>query len=194
MTEEEREVAKEEGKIYVNGDLAFMKDDPGRQTIGSFHPLTSDDWTEMAYIGNTEELCHKICEEDLDFVENWCKQNGDSRDSIDRRDHTGRTLLHLAAQSSTPEILKCLVDHGARIVARLVDGTTAIHIASARGNVEMVKTLLERSEENEAAEDEKQDLEKSMKPAVSSSQITATFRTRLCHSVGACSVTISRCP
>jgi len=36
-------VAVEENKIYVSGDLRFMKDDPGRQTIGSFNPLTNDD-------------------------------------------------------------------------------------------------------------------------------------------------------
>ena len=107
-----------------------MKDDPGRQTIGSFNPLTDDDWTDMAYIGKTQELCQKICDGDIDFVEAWCQSNPDS---IDRRDHTGRTPLHLAAQSSTPEVLDCLVDHGARIVARLVDGMTALHIAAARG-------------------------------------------------------------
>ncbi|KAL8671281.1 MAG: hypothetical protein Q9168_004221 [Polycauliona sp. 1 TL-2023] len=45
-TDEEREVAEEEIKIYVSGELSFMKDDPGRQAIGSFHPLNDDDWTE----------------------------------------------------------------------------------------------------------------------------------------------------
>jgi hypothetical protein len=152
VTDEERTIAEEETKIYVYGDLVFMKDDPGRQTIGSFHPLTDDDWTDMAYIGNTQELCENISDGNLDFVEVWCDKN---RDSIDRRDHTGRTPLHLAAQCSTPEILKCLVDHGARIVARLVDGMTALHIAAARGSVEMVSTLLEQSEENEDLEDER---------------------------------------
>ena len=129
-TDEEHEIAEEERKIYISGDLVFLKDDPGRQTIGSFNPLTDNDWTGMAYIGNTQELCQKICDGDIDFVEAWCKSNPDS---IDRRDHTGRTPLHVAAQSSTPEVLECLVDHGARIVARLVDGMTALHIAAARG-------------------------------------------------------------
>ena len=139
------------------GDLVFMKDDPGRQTIGSFNPLTDDDWTDIAYIGNTQELCQKICDGDLDFVESWCERNPES---VDRRDHTGRTPLHIAAQCSTPEILECLVDHGARIVARLVDGMTALHIAAARGSVEMVNTLLEQSEENEAEEAEKEEKKK----------------------------------
>ncbi len=153
-TDEERVVAEEERKIYISGDITFMKDDPGRQTIGSFNPLNDDDWTDMAYVGNTQELCQKICDGDIDFVDNWCARNPKL---IDRRDHTGRTPLHIAAQCSTPDILKCLVIHGARIVARLVDGLTALHIAAARGEAQMVTTLLEKSEENEARESEKEE-------------------------------------
>lgn len=33
-TAEEKEVAEEEGKIYVSGKVSFMKDDPGRQVLG----------------------------------------------------------------------------------------------------------------------------------------------------------------
>lgn len=145
-TAEEHETAAVENKIYVSGDVEFMKDDPGRQMIGSFNPLTSENWTEMGYVGNTTELCQKICDGDLEYVKEWCRAPSSS---LDRRDHTGRTPLHLATQSSTPEIVRCLVDHGARIVARLVDGTTALHIAAARGNAAMVEVLLEKSEANE---------------------------------------------
>ncbi|KAL8943907.1 MAG: hypothetical protein Q9216_000801 [Gyalolechia sp. 2 TL-2023] len=159
-TGEERKVAEEESKIYVYGDLEFMKDDPGRQAIGSFRPLTDADWTDMAYVGRTQELCQRICDGDIAFVARWCKKNADS---VNQRDHTGRTPLHLAAQSSTPEILKCLIDNGARIVSRLVDGLTALHIASARGSTEMVTILLERSEENEAEEADREERRKAEK-------------------------------
>lgn len=159
-TDDERRAAEEESKIYISGDLVFRKDDPGRQTIGSFNPLTDDDWTDMAYIGNTQELCKNICEGNFDFVQQWCERNPDS---MDNRDHTGRTPLHLAVQCSTPDIVECLVDHGSRIVARLVDGMTALHLAAARGSVEMVTTLLEQSEENEAIEAEKEDMKKDSK-------------------------------
>ncbi|KAL8970120.1 MAG: hypothetical protein Q9197_003977 [Variospora fuerteventurae] len=165
-TDEERKVAEVERKIYVAGDVEFMKDDPGRQAIGSFNPLTGDDWTGMAYIGNTQELCQRIADGDVTFVDNWCKKNPDG---VDRRDHTGRTPLHLAAQSSTPQVLKCLVENGARIVARLVDGMTALHLASARGNVDMVIALLEKSEANEAEEAEKEDRKKANKASSSQS-------------------------
>lgn len=44
-TPEEEDVAEEEQKIYVSGTIGFIKDDPGRQAIGSFNPITDDDWT-----------------------------------------------------------------------------------------------------------------------------------------------------
>jgi hypothetical protein len=28
----------------LSGKVTFIKDDPGRQMIGSFNPLTEDDW------------------------------------------------------------------------------------------------------------------------------------------------------
>ncbi len=175
-TEEERDVAEEESKIYVSRDVEFKKDDPGRQAIGSFNPLTDDDWTDMAYIGNTQELCQKICDGDASFVAEWCKKNPHD---VDRRDHTGRTPLHLAAQCSTPEVLECLVENGARIVARLVDGMTALHIASARGNVDMVTILLERSEENEEDEAKKEDRKKAERKARSQSAEKGTGNTEI---------------
>ncbi|MCJ1245260.1 hypothetical protein MMC30_002463 [Trapelia coarctata] len=159
-SDEEREVAAEESKVYVSGDLEFMKDDPGRQTIGSFNPLTNDDWTDMAYVGNTGELCQAICDRDVEYVRKWCTLEGSS---LDRRDHTGRTPLQLAVQCSSIEVVRCLIDNGARIVARLVDGMTALHIAAWRGQADMVEALLEKSEANEEEEAEREELTKKVK-------------------------------
>ncbi|KAK5014320.1 hypothetical protein LTR39_003212, partial [Cryomyces antarcticus] len=157
VTVEEEEVAEEERKIYVSGNVEFIKDNPGRQAIGSFNPITDDDWTEMAYVGNTARLCQAIVDGDLNHVQRWCAQDGSDPN---RRDYTGRTPLHLAVMSSTPEIVQCLIDHGARLVARLVDGKTALHLAAMRGNVPMLKAILHKSEENEEEEVRKEDLRK----------------------------------
>lgn len=154
VTDEDSAAAEEESKIFISGDISFLKDDPGRQEIGSFHPITDDDWTEMAYVGNTSRLCQAIVDGDLEHVEDWCQQEGAD---VNRRDHTGRTPLHLAAMSSTPEIVQCLINHGARLVARLVDGFTALHIAARRGNTAMITALLEKSEANEEEEIRKED-------------------------------------
>ncbi|KAF2964674.1 hypothetical protein GQX73_g8909 [Xylaria multiplex] len=154
QTPEEIEIAEKESEIYVSGKATFRIDDPGRQQIGSFNPLTEDDWTEMAYVGNTARLCQAIVDEDLEHVEDWLSQEGADPNT---RDYTGRTPLHLAVISSTPAIVKCLVDHGARLVARIADGRTPLHLAAARGSAEMVKILLEKSNANEEEEEEKQD-------------------------------------
>ncbi|KAE8375542.1 ankyrin repeat-containing domain protein [Aspergillus bertholletiae] len=157
ITPEEKEVAEQESKHYISGHISFIKDDPGRQEIGSFNPITDTDWTEMAYVGNTEHLCQAIVDHDLTAVKEWLSQSERDPNS---RDYTGRTPLHLACMASTPEIVQCLVDHGARLISRLADGRTALHIAAARGNVEMIKILLHKSETNEAEEDQRQELRK----------------------------------
>ncbi|KAJ5106901.1 hypothetical protein N7456_003576 [Penicillium angulare] len=153
-TDEEIEVAAEEGKIYISGDLTFIKDDPGRQEIGSFNPITETDWTEMAYIGHTERLCQAIVSGDLEAVNGFLS---DESSNPDRRDYTGRTPLQLACMCSTPEVVQCLVDKGARLIARMADGKTALHLAASRGSVEIIRILLTKSNENEEEEAKKQE-------------------------------------
>ncbi|UNI14911.1 hypothetical protein JDV02_001490 [Purpureocillium takamizusanense] len=153
VSPEEIEVAGKEAEIYISGKVSFLIDDPGRQQIGSFNPLTEQDWTDMAYVGNTARLCQSIVDGDIDDVLNWLSQEDADPN---KRDYTGRTPLQLAVMTSTPEIVKCLVDHGARLTARLADGRTALHLAAARGQTEMIKILMEKSIENEEAEEERQ--------------------------------------
>lgn len=162
VTQEEKEVAEKESKIYISGKISFMKDDPGRQEIGSFNPLTDDDWTEMAYVGNTARLCQAIVDGDAERVKEWLAQEGADPNV---RDYTGRTPLHLAVMSSTPEIVQILVDAGARLVARIADGRTALHLAAERGDVQFVKILMDKSLEHEAEEDEKQEQKRKAKAA-----------------------------
>lgn len=152
QTDEELEVGAEEAKTYISGRITFLKDDPGRQEIGSFNPLTDDDWTEQAFVGNTARLCQAIVDGDLEHVQDWCSQEGVD---VNRRDYCGRTPLHLATSVSTPEVVECLVEHGARITARLFDGKTALHIASGRGSVRMIEILMSRSIANEEEEEDR---------------------------------------
>lgn len=154
ITPEDEEIAEVEHRIYVSGNLTFIKDDPGRQAIGSFHPLTDDDWTEMAYVGNTARLCQAIVDGDAEHVQDWLNQEGADPNE---RDYTGRTPLQLAVMSSTPEIVQILIDAGARIVARMVDGRTALHLAAMRGESAIVKAILVKSEANEEEEAKKEE-------------------------------------
>lgn len=75
-TDEEIQVAEEESKNNVSGELKFIMDDPGRQEIGSFNPITDDEWTTMAYVGDTARLCQAIVDGDLEHVQDWCSQEG----------------------------------------------------------------------------------------------------------------------
>ncbi|KAJ5690610.1 hypothetical protein N7462_005002 [Penicillium macrosclerotiorum] len=152
VTEEEQKIAEEESKTFISGSVTFIKDDPGRQEIGSFNPITETDWTAMAYTGRTELLCQAIVSHDLEAVKKFFTQ---CTWDPDRRDYTGRTPLQLACISSTPEIVQFLVDQGARLIARMADGKTALHLAAARGNAEIVRILLKKSNENEEEEHQK---------------------------------------
>lgn len=165
-TDEDLAAYEEESKIYISGDISFLKDDPGRQAIGSFNPITDEDWTEMAYIGNTTRLCQAIVDHDLEAVTDWF--SSPEVVDVNRRDHTGRTPLHLATMCSTPEIVRCLIEHGARLVSRLYHGMTALHIAAHRGEVHMVKDLLDKSEANEEEESLKEAARKEARRAAAS--------------------------
>ncbi|KMP01227.1 hypothetical protein CIRG_01367 [Coccidioides immitis RMSCC 2394] len=151
-TEEEIEIAEEESRRFVSGKIQFMKDDPGRQAIGSFNPITDSDWTEMAYIGDTARLCQAIVDGDLECVKKCCAREDFN---VDQRDHTGRMPLHLAVMCGTPEIVQYLVDRGAKLVARVAGGSTVLHMAAARGNPEILRTILRKSEANKAEHSEK---------------------------------------
>jgi hypothetical protein len=83
VTPEEHDIAEVEAKIYVSGNISFIKDDPGRQAIGSFNPITDDDWTEMAYVGNTARLCQAIIDGDQEHVEDWLSQEGSDPNTRD---------------------------------------------------------------------------------------------------------------
>jgi ankyrin repeat protein len=67
--------------------------------------------------------------------------------------------------SSSPVIVRILIARGARLVARLADGRTALHLAAARGNVEIVKMILDKSEQNEEEEAAKEDARKQARMA-----------------------------
>lgn len=111
----------------------------------------------MAYVGNTERLCQAIVDHNLKEVKSWLEQKTSDSNT---RDYTGRTPLQLACMTSTPGIVQCLVDHGARLISRLADGRTALHLAASRGDAQIVRILLLKSEQNEEDEAKKEELRK----------------------------------
>ncbi|XP_065839881.1 transient receptor potential cation channel subfamily A member 1-like isoform X2 [Oscarella lobularis] len=57
------------------------------------------------------------------------------------------TVLHLGVESSAPEVVEFLLAKPVKIDARKLDGSTALHLACANGQLEIVKLLINYSKE-----------------------------------------------
>jgi len=138
-----------------------MTDDPGRQLLtGSFHPIDTGEWAVQVYLGATEKLFKAIADNDRETVGDILHSEGTD---LRVRDHVGRTCLHLALLARRPDIALGLIDAGARITSRLVDGRTALHLAAQHGLDDVVTKLLGRSRANEQAEEAKKAAEERAK-------------------------------
>ncbi|KAH9034042.1 hypothetical protein EDB83DRAFT_2296416 [Lactarius deliciosus] len=160
--EDEHNLQDKEDKSYVRGRIAFIKEDPGRQSIsGSFNPIDEGEWSETAYIQATAKFFGAISKNDVLAV----KQMIEDGENLNRRDHVGRTPLHVAILSNSVEVGCVLIDAGARMTARLVGGRTSLHLAAQMGHVSLVKTMLERSAYNkENVEVERRKVEEAADP------------------------------
>ncbi|KAF8335572.1 ankyrin repeat protein [Amanita rubescens] len=144
----ERELQTKEDEVYIHGRIAFMQENPGRQIItGSFNPIDVGEWSAQVYIGPTERLFAAIAAHDRSTVVDMIKEGVD----VNRRDHVGRSPLHFAIFCNATEIACDVVDAGARMTARLVDGRTSLHLAIQHDQVTIVRKLLERSAQNQEA-------------------------------------------
>jgi ankyrin repeat protein len=128
-----------------------MQEDPGRQMMtGSFHPIDEGEWSIQAYLGPVEKLFRAVGEGDLETVRDIVEGGFD----LQRRDHVGRTALHLAIIAKYETISSYLIDSGARITARLVDGRTSLHLAAQLGLKDIASKLIDKSKQNERKAEE----------------------------------------
>jgi ankyrin repeat protein len=97
---------------------------------------------------NTERLCQAIVSSDLKAVQEILDQE---ETNVNHRHCSKRTPLHIACQTSSPEVVQLLVDHGAKIAARMEDGKTALHLAAAQGKTEIIRILRAKSDLNKEA-------------------------------------------
>ncbi|KAG8950958.1 hypothetical protein FRC04_007022 [Tulasnella sp. 424] len=169
-TDEEKEIFEKEQEQFITGRVAFMQENPGRQSItGSFHPIDSGEWSEQAYLKPLAILFSHIASHNRAACNDFLKRNADA---IKTRDHLGRTPLQMALLCTSEDICLDLIEQGARMTSRLVDGRCSLHLAAQMGMLKVIKALLEKSEKNklekEAKEKEtkekgKQDKEVAMK-------------------------------
>jgi ankyrin repeat protein len=91
-------------------------------------------------------------------VKDTTSNDADNRNaiSLQHRDHVGRTALHLAILVQDTEIAKLLIDEGCRMIARMVDGRTALHMAAQYGLDEVINKMYEKSRENKGEVERKE--------------------------------------
>jgi len=138
----------------VRGRVSWLVDNPGRQQIGSFHPITEGDWTEGAFLASgAEELLAKCVAGDVAGVSSMLEGCDEQR--LTARDFLGRTVLHVAILANQPLVCKALLSHHAAgtdfLQARLADGRQALHLAAMRGHVDILHLLLQKRRELQAA-------------------------------------------
>ncbi|GLB33192.1 putative ankyrin repeats (3 copies) containing protein [Lyophyllum shimeji] len=145
---DERALQEEEDKSHLSGRIAFIEEDPGRQSMsGSFNPIDVGEWSAQVYIGETEHFFAAIIAQDREAIAKMIKNGLD----VNRRDHVGRTALHLAIITGAADIACDLIEAGARMTARLVDGRSALHLAAQFDQPTVIRKLFERSAMNKAA-------------------------------------------
>ncbi|KAI8049744.1 ankyrin repeat-containing domain protein [Syncephalis plumigaleata] len=180
---EDEQPTPNEMDAYVQGVIEFIKDDPGRQAIGSFHPITEGDWSAGAYIDQPQlDLCYAAFNNDLAAAKRiianaQAEEAASAKESeattttaatanvitvatapacVNTRDSVGRTPLQLAVIGGHVEMATLLIDHGAEICARVADGRTVLHLAAQQGHVPLIKLLLARSQLNEKIKEERE--------------------------------------
>lgn len=124
---------------------------------GSFNPIDEGEWGEQAYIHPTVLLFQAIAKHDRAAVQRLLNDE-EAGVYLHRRDHVGRTALHVAILVKAEEIAEDLIDAGARITARLADGRAPLHLAAQYNLPRVINKLVERSKKNQF------DLENPKKP------------------------------
>lgn len=123
---------------------------------GSFNPIDVGEWSEQAYLGATERFFSAIALSDRESVKRMIAAN---EVAVNRRDHVGRTALHVAILCGASDICSDLIEARARMAARIVDGRTALHLAAQTYLPDVVEELLAKSRENEAKAKEAEEAE-----------------------------------
>ena len=134
-------VDRESLECFVSGPLSFIVDDPGRQTIGSFHPITDGDWCDGAYLSkDAEQLMQAANSNDVDAIRELVKGGV----SVNTTDSLGRTALHIATLSNQRAAAEALLELGADATVHMKDGRNIVHIAAEYGYLELLQLFLQK--------------------------------------------------
>ncbi len=128
-------------KHHVRGPVSWIKDNPGRQMIGSFNPITEGDWMEGAMLSeHVQELIALACSGNAASLREFIAAH--PQGDISARDRVGRTALLVSVMIGSTECVQLCLDRGAKVDERLPDGRNALHIAAAYGWRDVAALLL----------------------------------------------------
>ncbi len=99
----------------------------------------------MAVFGITYCVNREIREE-LEVL-NFLLSNSNSPNLINSRDHEGKTPLHMAVSANHKETIRVLLEYRASLLEFRKGGYTVFHDAVDKGNLDIVKLLLDNSDE-----------------------------------------------
>ena len=102
---------------------------------------------------NNETILHKATKRKQDPLEIVKVILSINSNLIDIQNHDGFTALHYALNLKRSETAKILLESGAKIYLTTKDKHTAIHFASARNEVEIIKFILKEYNELKEAEE-----------------------------------------
>eukprot|EP01063_Lacrimia_lanifica_P029654 TRINITY_DN4571_c0_g2_i2.p1 TRINITY_DN4571_c0_g2~~TRINITY_DN4571_c0_g2_i2.p1 ORF type:complete len:1958 (+),score=649.53 TRINITY_DN4571_c0_g2_i2:78-5951(+) len=124
------DVPEEKLRPYVRGVMTWLQDDPGRQQIGSFNPITTGDWEAGAYcLPETVNLFVAVNRNDAPAVAAALKGKGKRNPFL--RDFLGRSPLHLAVMAGAADVARVLLKKRLTDPAlRLPDGRNALHLCA----------------------------------------------------------------
>ncbi|KAI9597685.1 ankyrin repeat-containing domain protein [Syncephalis fuscata] len=139
---EEDKPHQNELDIYVQGTISFIKDDPGRQAIGSFHPITDGDWSAEAYIKQPcNDLCAAASNGDLDTVKQLLNSIQPAKANVaelDGTDHVQDAIMVLEEpqdNANTPTVDVNIRDHV---------GRTPLQLAVLEGHRDVAAFLIDQ--------------------------------------------------
>eukprot|EP00771_Trimastix_marina_P001861 gnl/Trimastix_PCT/2968.p1 GENE.gnl/Trimastix_PCT/2968~~gnl/Trimastix_PCT/2968.p1 ORF type:complete len:2220 (-),score=718.10 gnl/Trimastix_PCT/2968:78-6275(-) len=126
---------------FVRGELTWLVLNPGRQQIGSFHPITDGDWSEGAYLSQeADNLAAAANENNVAEIARILDLPGVSAETTDA---LGRTPLHIATMGGHLDACRLLLERGATLTFAMPDGRTALHLAVMYGHAALVRLFAE---------------------------------------------------
>ena len=154
LSEESSKQIKDNG---VYGPLKWTTINIGQQKIGSFHPLSTEDWFDGVYIDDDYwKLRSAVVSGDTETIKTILDEKSEL---VNVKDCTDRTIFHLASICNDCKVLALIANYNPTWGFRMNDGRTAFHLICQHGSLDTVQWFYAKINED-GADDDKDRVEK----------------------------------